>query len=642
MIHSGNEMIFLNGTRGGSAAPLATSDTARPASPTASAVRFWNVASTSSDEGELTIYGDILPETPRDWWTGEVIEGRYVTPEGFDEALAAVRNKKNVTVRINSLGGDLYTGIAIHDALRDLPARVTVIVEGIAASAASVIAMAGDEVRVHPGDTIMIHGVAALLWDYYGIDELKKVVRSFEAAEKAIARIYAERTGLTEERLREMMSRETWMVGKDAVELGFADTLIGEAGPGLVASADRRVLLVAGVRHDVTGLHLPGWIPSAEIEGAGDAQGAEGTQGAQGRGPRAHRAEGTSASPTGGAGSAEGGAAGAAHLNDGAGGDGAASVSFAGGCADVGGAARAAHFIPGAEGAQGAQGRGEGGAARFDSAANLVRQDSGAGSAAAIGDGANAAPDVGAAGHEPARDGVRQLAAYLDGIHAETGDGTGDGSACGGRYAPAAREISGCSGSDMRGATAPRDMSGETGREMQGGALREMQGEGALREGIQTGGGEAALVGNRNHIREEDAHMTLEELRAQEPALVAQIEAAAEERGRSAALTEERARLQAIEEIENAVGDRNLVAAAKYGENPLTAGELALAAMRQQAAIGRTQMEAMRQDTAAAQTEAVAAAGNAGIETGKTDESPEARREAGRRAAKMNHQKEEN
>lgn len=433
MIHFKNEMKLLNG-------PRAVPGTAGAAGRAASGInagaplRFWNVASTSEDEGEITLYGDIMPETPRDWWTDEPLEGRWVTPEGFDEALAAVRGKKNVTVRINSLGGDVYTGIAIHDALKDLKARVTVVVEGIAASAASVIAMAGDEIRVHPGDTIMIHGVSALLWDYYGLEDLRKIVRSFDAAEKAIARIYAEKTGLTEERLRDMMSRETWMVGKDAVEMGFADTLIGEEGPGLVASADRRVLLVAGVRHDVAGLHLPGWIRSSD------------------------------------------------------------------------------EVIPDND-------------------------------------------NVGVADRKR----------------------------------------------------------GDTARDNR----------------IQTG----EVPGGNIFSEEETDNMTLEELRAQQPDLVAQIEAAAAENARTSAVSEERARLQAIEEIENTIGDAALIRDAKYGENPMTAEQLALAALRQQARLGASVAAALDEDTRTANTADVGVEGKAG-DREQADESPEAKRRAGAEMAK--------
>lgn len=235
-----------------------------PAAPAAQTVpKFWNVLShEDTDSAEITMYGDVCAQQPADWWSGEPEPGLYITPEGFLEDLSQVKNKSQITVKLNSCGGDLYTGIAIHNALKGLKGHKTVIVEGIAASAASVIAMAGDEVQVYPGSMIMIHGVSGLFYDYMTIWDLKQAVKSFDAAEQAIAEIYKAKTGTETDALRAMMAKETWMVGQQAIDKGFADTLLGDSGPGMSLSADRKVLLVAGVRHDVRDFHnLPGSIP---------------------------------------------------------------------------------------------------------------------------------------------------------------------------------------------------------------------------------------------------------------------------------------------------------------------------------------------------------------------------------------------
>ena len=221
----------------------------------------WNIAATGEDSGEIVLYGDVLDETPRDI-LGEEIDGDYITPDGFREDLEAVKDKSDITIKINSCGGDLYTGIAIHNAIKALDGHKTVIVEGIAASAASVIAMAGDTIQMFPGSLMMIHGVAGFLYDFYTLDDLKKMVKSFDASERAIAAIYDARTGLGVDKLRGMMSRETWMTGEEAVENGFADEVIDADPVKMSASADRSMLLVAGVHHDVRGLNLPDAIPT--------------------------------------------------------------------------------------------------------------------------------------------------------------------------------------------------------------------------------------------------------------------------------------------------------------------------------------------------------------------------------------------
>lgn len=227
------------------------------------ACKFWNVVTKDdADSAEITLYGDVLDSVPRDWWTNEVIEGQYITPEGFMDDLAAVRGKSEVVIKLNSCGGDVYTGIAIHNALKGLSGHKTVIVEGLAASAASVIACAGDEVQVYPGSIIMIHGVSTMFVDWMTLADLKKAVKSVDSVERALAAIYSAKTGIEEDTLRSMMSNELWMTGAQAVEKGFADTLLGDNGLTASVSADKHMLLVAGVRHDVRAFrNIPGGIP---------------------------------------------------------------------------------------------------------------------------------------------------------------------------------------------------------------------------------------------------------------------------------------------------------------------------------------------------------------------------------------------
>lgn len=226
--------------------------------------RFWNVITNDGeDSAEITMYGDVCESQPRDFWTGEKLEGQYITPEGFAEDLATIKGKSKITIKLNSCGGDLYTGIAIHNALKGLTGHKTVIVEGIAASAASVIACAGDDVQVYPGSLVMIHGVAGLFFDYMTLGDLKKAVKAFDADERAVAEIYKAKTGIEVETLRNMMTNETWMTGSQAIEKGFADTLLGSGNePKMQMSADKRVMMVAGVRHDVHAFrNIPGNIP---------------------------------------------------------------------------------------------------------------------------------------------------------------------------------------------------------------------------------------------------------------------------------------------------------------------------------------------------------------------------------------------
>lgn len=247
--------------------------------------KFWNIASVSDDEGEITLYGEVVSSQPIDWWTGEALPGLYISPEGFLEDLEAVKGKSKITVKLNSVGGDLYTGIAIHNAIKGLPGLKTVIVEGIAASAASVIMCAGDEVVTYPGSLVMIHGVSALFYNFYNITDLKQVIKGFDAAERAIAVIYAAKTGHDVETLRSMMTKETWMTGKEAVEKGFANKLIEGTDPLMVMNNDKSVLLVNGIKHSIKGLHnIPGGIPVKSVLPAAPKGSADGIEKSNGGG----------------------------------------------------------------------------------------------------------------------------------------------------------------------------------------------------------------------------------------------------------------------------------------------------------------------------------------------------------------------
>ena len=234
-----------------------------PAAPTAAAVKFWNVASLSDDEGEITLYGDVVSQQPVNWWTGEPEPGQYITPEGFMEDLATVKDKSKITVKLNSCGGDLYTGIAIHNALKALSGKVNVIVEGIAASAASVIMCAGDTVTVYPGSLVMIHGVSVLLWDFMNIQDMKQLIKGMDASERAVAAIYNAKTGIEEDTLRGMMTKETWFTGREAIEKGFANVLKEDEGePSLSMSSDKKALFVNGISHNIAAFrNVPGSIP---------------------------------------------------------------------------------------------------------------------------------------------------------------------------------------------------------------------------------------------------------------------------------------------------------------------------------------------------------------------------------------------
>ena len=185
------------------------------------------------------------PETPADGVLdidGEIVaEEGWFMPDGvcvarnFREALAKVGN---VTVRINSPGGDVMAGAEIYSALREHTmngkGRVTVQITALAASAASVIAMAGDEIEMYPVSYMMIHNP----WTFAMGDskELRKAAKTLDVISEGLINAYQTRTGKTRDELKRMLEAETWMSAGTCVAEGFADRVIGQEEAGRAAA----------------------------------------------------------------------------------------------------------------------------------------------------------------------------------------------------------------------------------------------------------------------------------------------------------------------------------------------------------------------------------------------------------------------
>lgn len=232
---------------------------------------FYAMSTTvDGNEAEVIMYGDIVQETPRDWWTDEPLEGQYIVLEEFLSDFEQLQNAKKITVRLNSCGGDAYAAIPIHNRLRELKAEVTAIVDGVAMSGGSLIMCAADKVRVNPSSLIMIHKCWCFLFGGYNADELRKVAASNDAVDKAQAAIYMRKTGTDEADILSMMTDETYMTGREAVDKGFADELLDAEPVNIAASADRYTLFVNGsarrLPYPLSG--LPESIPTVEPAGA--------------------------------------------------------------------------------------------------------------------------------------------------------------------------------------------------------------------------------------------------------------------------------------------------------------------------------------------------------------------------------------
>lgn len=183
--------------------------------PQPSALERWNggIRAASDNDNSISIF-DVVG---RDYWD----EG--VTAKRISGALRSM-NGADVTVNINSPGGDMFEGLAIYNLLRDYQGKVTVKVLGIAASAASIIAMAGDDIQIGRGAFLMIHNCwVVAMGNRHDFAELSTSLEPFDTA---MADIYSARSGLDIATVKQLMDAESYIGGSDAVEKGLADSLL--------------------------------------------------------------------------------------------------------------------------------------------------------------------------------------------------------------------------------------------------------------------------------------------------------------------------------------------------------------------------------------------------------------------------------
>ena len=183
--------------------------------------KFWkwkNQAATETAPEERTLFlnGTIAEDS---WYDDDV------TPQLFKDELMS--GSGNITVWINSPGGDCVAAAQIYNMLMDYPHDVTVKIDGIAASAASVIAMAGTKVLMSPVSTMMIHNPATIAWGDAG--DMEKAIAMLDAVKDSIINAYEIKSGLSRAKLSHLMDSETWMDANKAVELGFADGILSRA-----------------------------------------------------------------------------------------------------------------------------------------------------------------------------------------------------------------------------------------------------------------------------------------------------------------------------------------------------------------------------------------------------------------------------
>ncbi len=177
--------------------------------------KFWNWIKNDDESRTLYLEGTIAEES----WFGD-----EVTPKMFKSDLQA--GSGNIEIWINSPGGDCIAASQIYNMLMDYKGDVTVKIDGIAASAASVIAMAGTNVKMSPTSLLMIHNpFTVAIGD---TEEMKRAIDMLSEVKESIINAYEIKTGLSRAKLSHLMDAETWMNANKAMELGFADEVLFE------------------------------------------------------------------------------------------------------------------------------------------------------------------------------------------------------------------------------------------------------------------------------------------------------------------------------------------------------------------------------------------------------------------------------
>jgi ATP-dependent Clp endopeptidase proteolytic subunit ClpP len=182
---------------------------------------WYEIKNATDDAADLFIY-DVIGE---DWWTGG-----GVTAKQFAKDMQALKTA-TINLHLNSPGGNVWDGQAIYNALIGHPAKVTTFVDGLAASIASVVAMAGDRIVMAENALMMIHDPWAATTGTAG--DMRKMADTLDKVKDTIVGVYARRTGLHEDSVSELMTAETWYTADEAVTAGFAD----EAGAAMKLAA---------------------------------------------------------------------------------------------------------------------------------------------------------------------------------------------------------------------------------------------------------------------------------------------------------------------------------------------------------------------------------------------------------------------
>ena len=187
---------------------------------------------TNGKEADIYIFGDI---TSWEWFESDV--SSYTLSKEIQELPSDI---EVINVHINSYGGEVAEGLAIYNMLRNHPAKIRTYCDGFACSIASVIFMAGDERIMSNASLLMVHN--AWMWTAGNAEELRKDADDLDKITQASIEAYKSRVNISEDEIKELLDNETWILPSEALEMGFATSIVGETVSEKAAASARKAL----------------------------------------------------------------------------------------------------------------------------------------------------------------------------------------------------------------------------------------------------------------------------------------------------------------------------------------------------------------------------------------------------------------
>lgn len=208
-----------------------------------------NVTETSVD---IYLYGRIVDRQPINWWTGEPEPGEFIYPQDIRN-LVKEAGEKEINLHINSTGGSIYASVAINNFLRQCGNTINVYIDGVAASGASIIAMAGNKIYMPSNTTMMIHRAAVGI--YGNAEDLRKTADTLDKFDETVLNSYKSRFVGTMDELKALITEETYLTAEECKVFGLCDEIldeIEEEKPAVENQEDLKVSLFEKYKVEVT------------------------------------------------------------------------------------------------------------------------------------------------------------------------------------------------------------------------------------------------------------------------------------------------------------------------------------------------------------------------------------------------------